>query len=165
MRAFWFIERSFSFFVPVARPSYTFNGIPDPFWISGFVSGDGSFFIQTHSNNNYKLGTQVQLVFAITLNQRDTDIIKGILNYLLPGESKYIYFSDINNSVKLSLTKLDHIIEIIIPFFNKYPLIGLKTVDFDLFKEVAILIENKDHLTESGLNKILTIKEQMNKYE
>ena len=40
-----------------------------------------------------------------------------------------------------------------------------KNVDFYLFKEVTILIQNKEHLTESGLNKILIIKEKMNNYE
>ena len=29
----------------VSRPEYKFNGIPDPFWVAGFTSGDGSFHL------------------------------------------------------------------------------------------------------------------------
>jgi hypothetical protein len=31
--------------IPVNRPEYKFKGIPHPFWVSGFISGDGSFYL------------------------------------------------------------------------------------------------------------------------
>lgn len=46
----------------------------------------------------------------------------------------------------------------IIPLFEKYPVLGIKSQDFLDFKKAAELIKNKAHLEESGLAKILLIK-------
>ena len=51
---------------------------------------------------------------------------------------------------------------IIIPFFDRYNIKGAKELDFIDFKKVAEIINSKDHLTEDGFNKILTIKDNMN---
>ena len=45
--------------------------------------------------------------------------------------------------------------DIIIPFFDSYPVQGLKSLDFADFKQIAKMIICKDHLTVEGLNKIL----------
>ncbi len=51
----------------------------------------------------------------------------------------------------------------IIPFFDENSIIGIKSLDFADFKQVAELIKNKSHLTKSGLEKILSIKAGMNR--
>ena len=51
----------------------------------------------------------------------------------------------------------------VIPFFDKYKIVGVKLQDYIDFKKVAELIRTKDHLTTSGLKKIKEIKEGMNK--
>ncbi len=38
----------------------------------------------------------------------------------------------------------------------------MKSLDFSDFKEVAILMGNKEHLTEQGLSRIQIIKSKMN---
>ena len=48
--------------------------------------------------------------------------------------------------------------EKIIPFLNKYPMVGVKVLDFLDFCKVAELIKNKEHLTLEGLEKIKKIK-------
>ena len=48
------------------------------------------------------------------------------------------------------------------PFFNDYPIQGIKSLDFADFKKVAEIIKNKDHLTIEGLAKIREIKNRMN---
>jgi LAGLIDADG DNA endonuclease family protein len=54
------------------------------------------------------------------------------------------------------------LVDKVIPFFDKYKIIGIKFQDYQDFKKVADLIKNKDHLTVKGLNKINKIKEGMN---
>jgi hypothetical protein len=53
-------------------------------------------------------------------------------------------------------------IEIIINYFNKYPLLGIKQLDFKDWELVYNMIKNKEHLTESGRIKIKSIKANMN---
>jgi len=73
------------------------------------------------------------------------------------------YVSKSKNTVSLAITKISELIEIIIPFFEKYQIQGLKNLDFSDFKKVAMMIGAKEHLTIKGLNRILEIKLNMNK--
>jgi hypothetical protein len=61
-----------------------------------------------------------------------------------------------------SLSSIIDINNIIIPFFDKYPIIGYKAYDFKDFKEVLNLKKEKLHLTEEGKKKCKEIKERMN---
>lgn len=46
----------------------------------------------------------------------------------------------------------------IIPFFNKYNIIGVKCKDFIDWSEAAKIIELKDHLTGEGFKKICVLR-------
>jgi len=54
------------------------------------------------------------------------------------------------------------IVNKIIPFFNEYPILGVKSLDFADFKKVAELMETKQHLTSEGLSNIIEIVKGMN---
>ena len=158
----------------VSRPVYKFNGIPDPFWVAGFTSGDGSFHLNIKKSDTH-ISHRVSLRFSINLNIRDAEVLKGLVIYFntltkpsnevkvkLNQENQYV--SKSNNTVSLAITKTSEIVEVIIPFFEKYPIQGLKSLDFADFKKVAMLIVAKKHLTVEGLNRILEIKLNMNKH-
>ena len=53
-------------------------------------------------------------------------------------------------------------IDNILPFFDRYPLHGIKSRDFQDFCKVAKIMEDKSHLTPEGINKIKSIKSGMN---
>jgi len=61
------------------------------------------------------------------------------------------------------VTKIDHIVNRIIPFFDKYCIRGSKYSNFLDFKSAALIIKNKEHLKQDGigLNKILLLKKNM----
>ena len=61
---------------------------------------------------------------------------------------------------KFIVTKIDHIVYNIIPFFDKYNIKGSKHGDFLDFKSAALIIKNKEHLNQDGvgLKKILLLK-------
>lgn len=60
------------------------------------------------------------------------------------------------------MSGFNNIINKVIPFFEKYPIIGIKAKDFEDIKQASILIKSKAHLTKEGLDKILLIKSRMN---
>ena len=99
---------------------FKFEGIPDPYWVAGFTSGDGSFNIKITKS---RLG-KVQLSYAINLHIREKDVIVGLLKYLYKYENlkeeitKYIYCTE--TSVAIQIVKFSDIINVIIPFFDKY---------------------------------------------
>nr|YP_010714096.1 LAGLIDADG homing endonuclease [Fuscoporia gilva]WDD39659.1 LAGLIDADG homing endonuclease [Fuscoporia gilva] len=146
--------------------------MPHPFWVAGFTSGDGSFHLNIKKSNS-NLSHRVSLRFSINLNIRDAEVLKGLVTYfntytnnevkvMLNQKNKYV--SKSNNTVSLAITKTSELIEVLIPFFENYPIQGLKSLDFADFKKVAIMISAKEHLTIEGLNKILEIKSNKNKH-
>lgn len=58
------------------------------------------------------------------------------------------------------VTKIDHIILHIIPFFDKYPIIGSKCLNYLNLCKAANIIKNKEHLNidGKGLEQILQLK-------
>ena len=58
------------------------------------------------------------------------------------------------------VTNFDHIVNHIIPFFDKYYIKGAKHGDFLDFKSAALIFNNKEHLNQGGvgLKKILLLK-------
>lgn len=121
---------------------FKFEGIPDPYWVAGFTSGDGSFNIKTTKSRTGK----VQLRYAINLHIREKDVIVGLSKYLnkyknLKEETtKYIYYTE--TTVAIQIVNFSDIINVIIPFFDKYFLQGQKRLDYNDFKKVSKIKKN-----------------------
>ena len=63
---------------------------------------------------------------------------------------------------KFRVSKLNDIINVIIPHFNQYPLESAKSIDFQLWKQCVMLIKNKEDLRENRWDKILCLKSAFN---
>ena len=64
--------------------------------------------------------------------------------------------------IAFRVTKFHDITEKIIPLFQKYPIHGVKALDFADFCKVAKLMKDQKHLTKQGLEQIKKIKAGMN---
>lgn len=67
------------------------------------------------------------------------------------------------------VTRIDHIVEYVIPFLlrrrsraEKNPIVGSKYSNFIIFKQAALIIKSKEHLNpdRKGLDKLLELKKQ-----
>jgi len=143
---------------PIIRPKVSNNSIQDPNWLSGFVSAEGNFTVSI-TNSPTKIGKRVLLMFNITQHSRDAELLQNICNYLECG--KY-YPSNTRSEGTITVTKFSEIDLKIIPFFKDYPIIGIKSFDFEDFCKIEELMKNKEHLTKDGLEKIEKIKSGMN---
>jgi len=68
-----------------------------------------------------------------------------------------------SKATNLVVQRLPDIIKIILPFFDKYPLEGVKLKDYEDFKTVSGLMDTKAHLTKDGLEEIRIITNRMNR--
>lgn len=68
-----------------------------------------------------------------------------------------------NGQVIYSVKSIVNINSIIIPHFDKYPLLTQKQADFFLFKNIVELVLQKHHLKQEGLLRILEFKAKLNK--
>jgi hypothetical protein len=100
----------------------------------------------------------VQACFQIELHSKDQKLLEDIKIFF----NNKGFMTKYRNSIKYRISKLDEIIDIIIPHFEKYPLISQKFADFFLFKDIIKLMSNKEHLTKEGMIKIINIKASLN---
>ncbi len=57
----------------------------DPNWISGFTSGEGCFHVRIKNSTKSKFGVQVSLLFKITQQERDKELMKSFIDYFNCG--------------------------------------------------------------------------------
>jgi hypothetical protein len=151
------LKSAFPSIIPVVRPLVN-PLIPDPNWIAGFASGEGCFMVSNYKSKTI-LGETVGLRFSITQHVREEELLKVLTQYLDCG----ICHNSQEETLKFIVIRFSDIKEKIIPFFNKYPILGIKSKDFLDFKKVVELMGNKEHLTLDGLEEIRKIKSGMNK--
>jgi len=153
------LKSEFAGYTPVERPVINSdNVILDPHWISGFVSAEGNFDVRIPSTNS-KLGYRVQLRFRITQHSRDLRLMEKIVEYLGSGK---IYKYGGKSAVSLTIVDFTDITNIIVPFFNKNAIIGIKLYDYLDWCKIHSLMINRAHLTVEGINSIRKIKSGMN---
>ena len=114
------LKFTFSSVTRVVRPSVINIKIPDPNWLAGFTSAEGSFMVQV------KTSGQVQLVFRLGQHSRDEQLMESLIYYLHCGS---LYKQ--KEAVIFEVKKLSDINEKIIPFFKKYPILGVKSKNFE----------------------------------
>jgi len=127
--------------------------------MAGFVSGEGCFFIKISKSKTHKLGVGVSLNFFVVQNVQDSYLLKSFIKVFDCGQ---ISINDKSGICSYSVSKFSDIVEKIIPFFEEYSILGIKSKDFNSFKEVSYIIKSKKHLTKEGLDKIILLKSEMN---
>jgi hypothetical protein len=154
------LKSEFKNYIPIERPIINTKTIADPHWITGFVSGEGNFDVNI-TRSTHKLGYRAQLRFRISQHERDIKLMENIAKYLGSGK---IYKYPNKSAVSLTIVKLSDLINIVIPFFNKNSLLGVKLFDYlDWCRlRIAKLMIDGKHLTIEGLDSIRSIKSGMN---
>nr|5T2O_A Chain A, I-OnuI_e-ag011377 [synthetic construct] len=154
------LKKAFPENISKERPLINKN-IPNLKWLAGFTSGEGYFGVILAKSRNAAT-VQVRLRFEIGQHIRDKNLMNSLITYLGCG---HIYEKNKSGRSWLvyTVTKFSDISDKIIPVFQKNTLIGVKLEDFEDWCKVAKLIEEKKHLTESGLDEIKKIKLNMNK--
>nr|QCB16477.1 hypothetical protein [Armillaria gallica] len=132
-----------------------------PWNITGYYDGEGCFNISIYSNKKMKLGYSVTFSAEIKQHSNSINLLNSIKAYFKGKGS--ISFSNKSQSVsRYKISNLKDIINLVIPHFDKYPLVTSKHLNYLDFKKVILLIESGEHLKEEGLKKIKEIVSQMN---
>ena len=131
-----------------------------PYWITGFVDGEGTFSLRTTKNSSRLVGWRVSPIFAIELHKRDLILLENIKDFF--GVGSITVRININTAI-YCVQSFQDLINVIIPLFDKYLLLTQKKADFILFKECLDLLNRKVQSTMEGLLKIVSIRYSMNK--
>jgi LAGLIDADG endonuclease len=125
------------------------------YWLSGFSDADASFQIKLINRINRKRN-EVRLSFQI--DQKKDDLLILIKNFIggnigyRKSQDTYYYSSTSFGSAKK-----------VISYFDHYHLLSSKYINYLKWRKAYIIIQDKNHLTDSGLDKIIKLKFSMNR--
>jgi len=126
-------------------------------WLAGFTDADGSFQIKI-INRSTRVRPEIRLNYQI--DQKKDLILKNIKSFLggnigyRKSQDRYYYGSTSFGSAKN-----------VIQYFDKYHLQSRKYLSYLRWRKVYFFLQNKEHLNDKGLTKILRIKSLLNKHE
>ncbi|MDD4990414.1 MAG: LAGLIDADG family homing endonuclease [Candidatus Pacebacteria bacterium] len=134
-----------------------------PQYVAGFVDGEGSFWVSIYKDDCMKNKVLVRPEFSIELRDDDRKILYRIKETIGCGkiyECKYERYGWYPH-VKFKVSRFDEISEILIPFFEKWPLQAKQAKRFCLFKKIVEKRKKGQHLTKKGVNEIKKLQEKM----
>ena len=94
------------------------------------------------------------------MHEKDRALIQSIQDFF--GGIGYVSKPNNTSTVEFRVTTIKDIVDVIIPHFDNYPLITQKYSDYVLFKQIVLLMLNKEHNTYDGVLKIVNIKASLN---
>lgn len=128
------------------------------FFLAGFVEGEGSFNVSLRRKADYK--TNWQVVMSFNVSQKDPTLLFLLKEKLDCG---IIKVRKRDKLYSLDITCPKDIIQKVIPYFRNYPVLSQsKRKNFTIFCKIANLMEKGEHRKETGLKKILELREKIN---
>ena len=138
--------------------------------VSGFVTGEGCFYVESGHDPKYRLGHRIRPAFCIELRFDDKPILEAIQSQLGCGQiydldfGRYKGYEQKNwkPHVKYRVSNFADLSQKVVPFFKKNPLFGKKKKSFEIFQMIVGFMENKQHLEEGGLQEIKQLVRELN---
>jgi hypothetical protein len=154
------LKEAFPGIIPNVRPLVPNYTIPDPYWVAGFMSGEGSVYVRIKKSLTHKIGYQVELILQMTQHTRDEQLLRSFIDYFGCGRYRLIKGGEAGDYI---VGRLSDLTSKMVPFFASYPILGTKAKDFEDFRQVIIFMNSGAHLTASGLEQIRQIQAGMNR--
>ncbi len=107
----------------------------DPWWIVGFVDGEGCFSVSTFKNRTTRSNYQTLFEFVVTQGERSKSALEAIKNYFGCGNIyiNHRYDNHNYNLLRYCVRRQDDLKNKIIPFFRKYQFQTTKREQFEQF--------------------------------
>jgi hypothetical protein len=135
-----------------------------PDYVAGFVDGEGCFSVSIHPHPTVRYGTRWLIAprFQAYQHRDNVGILEALQRFFACGS---ITAKGPNSTVlTYSVSGRKDLELVIIPFFERHPLMSRKHEDFVKFGEVVRLMQHHDHLTDSGFRRIVELAFSMNQH-
>ena len=134
-------------------------------WIVGFVDGEGCFSSPIFQSPKTKLGWQVQPSFTVVQSESSRLVLDDMARYFGCGKvfANRRHDNHREDLCRYVVSRFADLRDVIVPFFEEHQLRTSKRDNFEKFAHVIRLMEERQHLTISGLVQIAEIAETMNR--
>ncbi len=133
-------------------------------YIVGLTDGEGCFYVETRIPKGVHRSFRVEMHFYIKLREDELSLLRKIQEFFGCGGVYYQkeYRTNQNNCYRFGVTSQKDLHEKIIPFFDKHSLQSQKLKNYLLFRQIGLMVNNKEHKSKEGFEKIQLLKSQMN---
>ena len=128
-------------------------------YISGFIDGEGCFCVSFHPSGRHRLGWEVRPSFSVSQNADRSEVLYMIQSmwgcgFIRPDRS--------DNILKFEIRNVEILVAIVLPHFQRYPLLSSKQNDLVRFGRICELVWTKQHLEYQGFREIVRSAVDMN---
>jgi hypothetical protein len=129
-------------------------------YIAGYVDGEGSFSVSVQRNNTCRIGFQLVPEFHVSQNgdrAQVLEVIRGRLacGYIKPNSKR-------DRALVFVVRERRALLESVIPFFERVPLLSTKRADFEKFARIVRQMALGHHRTLAGFRELLELALSMN---
>ena len=129
--------------------------------VSRYVDGEGSFSVSVQRNATCRVGFQLVPEFHVSQNGDRSQVLSvirerfGGCGYIKPNGRK-------DRALVYVVRRREHLLEHVIPFFERTPLMSSKQEDFGKFAAIVRSMALGHHRTASGFSRLLDEALSMN---
>ena len=133
-------------------------------WVVGFIDGEGCFSVSLHKNPTTKLGWQIMPEFVATQGEKSLKVLEKLQSFFDCGRIFVNRRHDNHkeNLYRFCVRSFIDLKEKIVPFFRENKLQTAKSQDFETFAKIIDLMNEREHLSEVGIKKIIGLAKTMN---
>jgi LAGLIDADG DNA endonuclease family protein len=129
-------------------------------YIAGYVDGEGSFSVSVQRNRTCRVGFQLVPEFHVSQNGDRAQVLELIKDRLACGYIKPNSRRD--SALVFVVRERGALLDRVIPFFDRNPLLSSKQADFEKFALIVREMAQGRHLTLAGFGELLDTALSMN---
>jgi hypothetical protein len=126
-------------------------------FLSGFALGEGSFMIVCRKRGDYRRSFKLSAAFNVSQHDRaPLDLFRETLGCgTLRRAGNGGWYWEVNSLPELAGR--------IVPFFDRFSIVGQKAEDFRLWRRAVMLLLPRDGLSDQDYHHVLALRERMNR--
>lgn len=129
------------------------------YYLAGFIDGEGSFSVSIVRHPTQKSGWMINPCFQVYQHETHREILEVCRHVFNTGS---IYRKSGTHPVlNFSIDSRRNILEKVIPFFDRYPLI-VKHETYRKFRSIVVAMGQQEHFTQEGFRRIVETAFSMN---
>ena len=135
----------------------------NPHYVTGFIDGEGSFSISIGRHKTLKRGYEIRPEFEIEVRKDDQEILERVCVTIGAGRiydlsyERYGWFPH----AKYKITSIWDMKEYLFPFLDKYQPQAKKGKSYKLFRQIVLMVCDKQHLSDKGFEKIVRLRSEL----
>ena len=132
-------------------------------YLAGFADGEGCFYVGIVPAKTAKFGWQIITEFRVSQNPQGKRILETFRTRLGCGTIKPNHRLSLTDKTSVFVVRdQSELVSKVVPFFERYPIYSDKRMQFEKFRIVLLIIQERKHLTREGFVAIVEIASEMN---